>query len=54
MRARGVPGPMAVLLYGFYADIRDGQLDEVTPELEQLIGRRPASLEAGLKALFDL
>ena len=34
--------------------IRDGQLDEVTTELEELLGRRPASLETGLKSLFKL
>ncbi len=53
-QARGVPERMSRLFYGFYADIRDGQLDEVTPEMENLIGRKPASLEAGLKALFRL
>ena len=54
MRDRGVPEPMARRIYGFYCDIRDGQLDEVTPELESLLGRPPASLEAGLKALFPV
>ncbi len=54
MRGRGVPGPMAELVYSFHRDIRDGQLDEVTPELEELLGRKPASLEAGLKSLFHL
>ncbi len=54
MQARGVPGPMARLLYGIYCDIRDGQIDEVTPELEGLLGRKPASLKAGLKSLFNL
>lgn len=51
---RGVPGPMARLLYGFYCDIRDGQLDEVTLEMEGLLGRKPSPLEVGLKALFSL
>lgn len=54
MQASGVPGPMARFLYGFYCDIRDGQVDEVTPELEGLLGRKPASLEAGLRAVFNL
>ena len=54
MRERGVPETMTQLIYGFYCDIRDGQLDEVTPELEALLGRKPASLKAGLKALFKL
>ncbi len=54
MRERGVPEAMARVFYGFYCDIRDGQLDEVPPELEGLLGRKPASLKAGLKALFNL
>ena len=52
MRERGLPEPLVQRHYGFYCDIRDGQLDEVTPELETLLGRRPASLEHGLKVLF--
>ena len=54
MREQGAPEAMILLLYGFYCDIRDGQLDEVTPELEELLGRKPASLEGGLKAIFNL
>ena len=54
MQARGVPEMMTRLFYGFYRDIRDGQVDEVTPELEGLLGRKPASLKAGLKSLFQL
>ena len=54
MRERGFPEAMAKLFSGFYADIGDGRLDEVTPELEQLLGRKPASLKAGLKTMFSL
>ncbi len=54
MRERGLPPAMIRLSSGFYADIRNGQLDEVTPELEELLGRPPATLKTGLKALFDL
>ncbi len=54
MRERGVPEAMARVFHGFYRDIHDGQLDEVTPELEGLLGRKPASIKAGLKALFNL
>jgi len=54
MRERGVPERMSRVFYGFYCDIRDGQLDEVAPELQGLLGRKPASLKAGLKALFNL
>ena len=48
------PEPVLQRVYGFYCDIRDGQLDEVTTEFEALLGRRPASLESGLKSLFKL
>ena len=54
MRERGYPEAMAKLFSGFYSDIGDGRLDEVTPELEQLLGRKPASLKAGLKTMFSL
>lgn len=54
MRARGVPELMIPRLLGFQTDIRNGQEDEVSPELEQLLGRKPAPLHDGLKTLFDL
>ena len=54
MRERGLPEAMIRVFSGFYRDIRDGQLDEVTPELEEILGRKPASLKVGLKGLFAL
>ena len=54
MRGRGAPEMMTGVFHGFCCDIRDGQLDEVTPEREGLLGRKPASLQAGLKGLFNL
>jgi NAD(P)H dehydrogenase (quinone) len=39
-------------IYGFYSDIRDGQLDQVSPELETWLGRTPSSLQTGLKELL--
>jgi NAD(P)H dehydrogenase (quinone) len=52
MRRRGLPDPVIERIYGFYGDIRDGQLDEVSPELERLLGRRPAELREGLSQVF--
>lgn len=54
MREQGLPAQVVELFSGFYRDIQDGQLDEVTPELETVLGRPPASLKAGLKTLFGL
>ena len=54
MGDRGFPEALIRLIQGFYRDIRDGQLDEVTPELEGLLGRTPSTLRAGLKTLFRL
>lgn len=54
MRERGLPEPIIQLSSGFYRDIQAGQLDEVTPELAEVLERPPASLQVGLKALFGL
>jgi len=50
--AHGVPEPMARHLVGFFADVRDDQLDETSTDLEALLGRAPASLRDGLAELF--
>lgn len=54
MRQRGVPEEAIDRSYGFFCDIRDGQLDEVDPELERLLGRQPAALADGLAHVFRL
>ncbi len=51
---RGVPEVQAQRIVGFLVDIGNGQEDEVSPKMEQLLGRKPASLEEGLKILFKL
>ena len=38
----------------FLTDIKNGQEEEVSPDLENLLGRKPASLRDGLKALSKL
>ena len=45
---------IAQRIVGFMLDIKNGQEDEISPDLEDLLGRKPASLEAGLKVLFKL
>lgn len=54
MKERGLPDVVAGRIVGFLTDIKNGQGDEVSPDLEGLLGRKPASLEEGLKALFKL
>lgn len=54
LQARGIPELMAQRMVGFMTDIKNGQEDEISPDLQNLLGRKPASLEAGLKVLFKL
>jgi NAD(P)H dehydrogenase (quinone) len=54
LKARGTPEMMFARILGFLTDIKNGQEDEVSPDLERWLGRKPASLEVGLKALFKL
>lgn len=49
---RGLPEPVARRAAGFFADIRDHQLDETSTDLEDLLGRRPTHLVDGLRELF--
>lgn len=54
MIERGVPEFRLQLVVGFMTDIKNGQEDEVSPEMENLLGRKPATLKDGLKVLFNL
>lgn len=54
MNERGVPGGMIGRITGFLTDIKNGQEDQVSPDLENLLGRKPVSLKEGLKELFQL
>ncbi len=54
MRGRGTPEPVIEKVVGFITDIKNGQEEEVTSELEKLLGRKPATLNQGLKTLFKL
>jgi NAD(P)H dehydrogenase (quinone) len=49
---QGMPEQMARHLVGFFADVRDHQLDETSADLQALLGRAPASLKDGLAELF--
>jgi len=54
MKERGTPEPVIEKVVGFITDIKNGQEEEVTSELEKLLGRKPATLNEGLKTLFKL
>jgi NAD(P)H dehydrogenase (quinone) len=54
MKERGVPEIMVQRVVGFLTDIKNGQEAEVSPDLENLLGRSPTSLQEGLKVLFNL
>ncbi|WP_287130414.1 SDR family oxidoreductase [Candidatus Cyanaurora vandensis] len=54
MKKRGVPEMMIERVTGFLIDIKNGQEEEVSPDLEYLLGRKPTSLKEGLKVLFEL
>ena len=54
MKERGTPEIMVQRVVGFMTDIKNGQEEAVSPDLENLLGRKPASLREGLKVLFNL
>ena len=54
LKERGVPEIMIQRIVGFLTDIKNGQEDVVRPDLTDLLGRKPAVLEEGLKVLFKL
>ncbi len=54
MRELGTPETVVQKIGGFLTDIKNGQEAEIGPDLENLLGRKPASLRAGLKVLFNL
>jgi NAD(P)H dehydrogenase (quinone) len=54
MKERGVPEMMVQRVAGFLTDIKNGQEEEVSFDLENVLGRKPASLKEGLKVIFNL
>jgi NAD(P)H dehydrogenase (quinone) len=54
MKERGTPEAIVQKVVGFLTDIKNGQEEEVSPDLENLLGRQPTSLKEGLKVLFNL
>ena len=54
MKAKNIPGAAISKISAFIEDIRNNQESIVYPDLELILSRQPASLETGLKALFNL
>lgn len=54
MKGRGLADVMVERITGFITDIKNGQESEVSTDLENALGRKPATLEVGLKDLFKL
>ena len=54
LKQRGLPDVVVGRISGFITDIKNGQESEVSTDLENALGRKPASLETGLKTLFKL
>jgi NAD(P)H dehydrogenase (quinone) len=54
MKERGTPETVVQKIVGFLTDIKNSQEEEVSPDLENLLKRKPASLKQGLKVLFNL
>ena len=50
----GLPEIVVLLVTSFAADVKNHQFEIVTKDMEKLLGRKPASLAAGLKEVFDL
>ena len=54
MKERGVPETIVQKVVGFLTDIKNGQEEEISPDMENLLGRKPTLLKEGLKVLFNL
>ncbi|TYP96472.1 NAD(P)H dehydrogenase (quinone) [Tenacibaculum adriaticum] len=54
MRPTGIPEPMLQKVVEFNTDIKNGQEDEITNDLETKLSRKPTTLKEGLKMLFGL
>ncbi|MFD2571563.1 SDR family oxidoreductase [Spirosoma soli] len=53
MKQRGVPEGMVQRIVDFMIDIKNGQEAGISPDLEMMLGRKPTSLNEGLKLLYS-
>ena len=54
MSQRGLPIFVIKKIASFVLDIKNGQEDQITDDLEMKLGHKPATLKEGLKSLFGL
>ncbi|MBD2757268.1 SDR family oxidoreductase [Spirosoma validum] len=54
LMGRGLPQLLAQRITGFVTDIANGQEDIISPDLEELLGRKPTPLNEGLTLLYKL
>ncbi len=50
----GVPEHIMKIMASFMTDIKNGQGSTISTDLEEVLGRKPVDLKAGLKVLFNL
>ncbi|SHH77336.1 hypothetical protein SAMN05444388_11914 [Flavobacterium johnsoniae] len=48
----GIPERMIMVASGFTTDIRNHQYEIISPNLEQLLGRKPKNLNEALKEIY--
>ena len=54
MKSRGIPEFMIPRMVGFITDIKNGQEESVSSDLENKIRRKPTTLKEGCKILFNV
>ena len=54
LKQRGVPEPAIQTIIDFMTDVKNGQEETVSADLETSLGRKPASLREGLKSFYHL
>ena len=54
LKERHVPEQFIVIIVALLTDFRNHQFEEVTNDLEKLLGRKPATLKEALKELYKL
>lgn len=54
LKQAGVPEFVVLLITGIATDIKNKQFEIISKDLEDLLGRKPASLKAALKAIYRL
>ena len=53
-KQRGLPDAVIQRILHFITDIKNGQESSVSTDLENILGRKPASLKEGLKTFYNL